>query len=158
MNRMIQSMNEWAEKREIVQERTLSGHWSSQLKKINLQHLPEKSYMNLWKNLQYIVENKKFNKVDNLKLIPIKSEWTLTQKAAIEQMNKLIDSMHNATVESCQTKVTTLTSKIEMLKLKFEREPISRTPKNQETLINWETQLKMNHQRLKNLETAIERS
>lgn len=156
MNRMIQSMNEWSVKQEIVQERTHSKFWSSQLKKINLNYLPEKSYVNLWLNLQQIVKNKNFNKIDNLKQIPINTEWDSNQKYAVEQLNNLINSIQTAEETRCQTKSVTLTNKIEMLKLKFLLDPNSKTPENEHILKECESQQELNHQRLKLLETAIE--
>lgn len=95
MNRLIKSMNHWSEKKVVIQEKLIAKQWSTQLKKIDPKILPGKSFRNLRLDLLHLLEEKKYDKMDAFKKIAIRDEWNVQQKAAVEQLNHLMDSMHD---------------------------------------------------------------
>lgn len=143
MNRLIKSMNEWNVKKESIQERILVKHWSVELKKIDTNFLPAKPYENFRLNLLRAVENKEFYRLGKIQPIPIKKSWNRQQKETIQQMNILIDSMHDAAEKRFEKSIDNLSNKIKMINYKFRKDPKLKTRDSQHFLKELEKQCEL---------------
>lgn len=122
MNRLIESMNAWSEKKMRIQENLIVKHCSSQLKKIDPKALSTRHLENLYSNLEYMIDAKNFHKLNSLRKVAVNENWSPEEKAAALELNNIIDSMHEISKKRHQRHVDELEVRSKILKTRSAQE------------------------------------
>lgn len=135
LNDLIVSMNKWAKKKPLIQERNLDKHLAHQLKKIDFNQVPETA-KEIFITVQDKIRNKQYH-TKELELLRLEENWTPEQKAAVANTNSLILSMNRGYQTRMGIKISNLTKRCDILPLLL-KNAYNLTDENVLKLINGE--------------------